>query len=94
MTFEELDEVLDEDWNEAVDSFEPPENSDEDEDAFQDALRVMVKNLQRRAFDRGFQEAAHDGVNLSVRLDVGQSKQLVKAMLNDEPVRIDLLPFE
>jgi hypothetical protein len=94
MTFDELDEVLDEDWNEAVDSFEPPENSDEDEDAFQDALRVMVKNLQRRAFDRGFAEAESTGQTIAVRLDVGQSKNLVKAMLNDESINIQLLPFE
>ena len=94
MTFDELDEVLDEDWNEAVDSFEPPENSDEDEDAFQDALRVMVKNLQRRAFDRGFSEAETTGEVMRVRLDVDQSKRLVKAMLNDEKISIELLPFE
>jgi hypothetical protein len=94
MTFDELDEVLDEDWNEAVDSFEPPENSDEDEDAFQDALRVMVKNLQERAYHRGFSDASESGINLSVRLDVGQSKELVKSMLNDEPITLTLLPFE
>jgi hypothetical protein len=77
-----------------VDSFEPPENSDDDEDAFQDALRVMVKNLQRRAFDRGYSEAADEGTHIKVRLGVEQSKQLVSSMLNDAPISIDLIPFE
>jgi hypothetical protein len=54
----------------------------------------MVKNLQRRAFDRGFSDASVSGVNLNVRLDVGQSKELVKSMLNDEPITLTLLPFE
>ena len=94
MTFDELDEVLDEDWNEAVDSFEPPDVDDGNDDGFQDALRVMVKNLQRRAFDRGYTEAESTGQTIAVRLDVGQSKNLVKAMLNDESINIQLLPFE
>lgn len=94
MTFDELEDIFNDDWNEAVDSFEAPENSEEDEDAFQDALREMVKGLQHLAFQRGFHDSDNSGTNLTVRLDVGQSKQLVKAMLNDEPVKITLLPFE
>lgn len=94
MTGEELDGIFDSDWNEAVDNFDPPQSVDEDEDSFQDALREMVRDLQRRAFDRGLIDSDNNGVRLDVRLDVGQSKSLVKAMLSDEPITLALLPFE
>jgi hypothetical protein len=94
VTSEELDEILDSDWNDAVDAFNPPETSDENEDAFQDALREMVRDLQRVAFERGTVNGSSEGVRLDIRLGVGQSKALVKAMLNDDPVTLALLPFE
>jgi hypothetical protein len=89
-----MDEVFDSDWNDAVDAFDPPESEDEHEDAFQDALREMVRNLQRVAFERGVVNGGSGGVRLDIQLGVGQSKALVKAMLNDDPVTLSILPFE
>lgn len=91
MTFDELDDILDSDWNEAVDTFE----GSEDDEEFQEKLRQMVRNLQRRAFDRGYNEGSEDVSRnlISARLPVNNSQELVLALLKGEPLRIEILPF-
>lgn len=94
MTFDELDEIFDGDWNDAVERFEAPEDSETNEESFQDALRIMVKDLQRLAFDRGMAEASSAGERITVRLRPNQTKELLRAMVSDVPISIDLIPFE
>lgn len=91
MTFDELDDILDSDWNEAVDTFE----GSEDDEEFQEKLRQLVRNLQRRAFDRGYNEGSEDVSRnlISARLPVNNSQELVLALLKGEPLRIEILPF-
>lgn len=93
---DEIDDLFDADWNEAIDSFHVEESDDpeQNDENFQTALRDMVRTLQRRAYERGLVENDNDGVQVQASLDVGQSKELVKALLSGTPFTISLQTFD